>query len=408
MKILLINKFLYPKGGDAICTLATGDLLSHNGHEVVYWGMDHPKNQQYPHKQYFVTCVDYNKPSGWRQKVKSTLNILYSFESKNKFDRVLPEIQPDIVHLNNFAHQISPSILTVIKKWDVPTVMTMHDYKLVCPAYTLLSNGNVCEKCKDGKYYRCLLNKCTHNSRAKSFVNVVEMYLHHKVLHIYDLIDVFISPSAFLKNKLQEMGFTHEIVHLPNFVDLGEHSPRYNSQQRSIVYFGRLSFEKGLSTLLDAVKGLDIKLNIIGDGTLRRELEEKVAREEIANVGFVGYKSGQELQKTVKNALATVTPSECYENNPRTVIESFALGKPVIGAKIGGIPELVQDGITGYTFEPGNSDDLRSKINLLTKDPDKTIEMGKAARKHVVENNNPEKHYYKLIDIYNRAIKNKK
>lgn len=403
VKILLINKILYPKGGDTASTLVTGALLSRKGHEVHYWGMAHPSNPEYTYNDYFVSQVDYNKASGILTKLKAASNILYSFEAKNKIGVFIKEIKPDIVHLNNFYHQISPSILHVLKKHNVPTVMTMRDYKLVCPSYSMLADGKPCERCKGGRYYNCFFNKCTKGSYAKSFLNVVEMYLHHKILHIYDSIDVYISPSMFLKNKLEEMGFAHEIEYLPNFVDLGEYSPRYNWQQRSIVYFGRLSPEKGLSTLLEAVKGLNIKLKIIGDGPIRQELEKKAVVERINNVLFVGYKSGEELKKEIQNAMVAVIPSQCYENNPRSVIESFALGKPVIGARIGGIPELVKDGQTGYTFESGSVNDLRSKINLLIEIPDKVVNMGKTARKLVEQHNNPEAHYQRLTQIYKMA-----
>lgn len=368
--------------------------------------MDHPDNPDYPHSELFVDYVDLVDGGGLFRQIKTGLNVLYSRQARQKIRKMVEIDRPDVVHLNNFAHQISPSILDTLDEYDMPTVMTMHDYKLVCPAYTMLSNGNLCEKCKGGKYYFCLLNKCTHGSRCKSLVNVLEMYLHHRILHIYDKINVFISPSLFLKNKLKEMGFDKEIVYLPNFVNVGEYSPRYNSQQRSIVYFGRLSPEKGLSTLLDAVKGLDVQLKIIGDGPIRQELETKAVAERINNVIFVGYKSGWELQKEIKNVMATIIPSQWYENNPRSVIESFALGKPVIGARIGGIPELVKDGETGYTFESGNVDDLRSKIKLLTEDPDKTIEMGKVARKYVETELCSERYYNGLMNIYEKAINN--
>jgi glycosyltransferase involved in cell wall biosynthesis len=407
VKIILVNKFLYPKGGAEVSTLVTGALLSGKGHEVHYWGMAHPSNPEYPYNDYFVSQVDYNKASGILTKFKAASNILYSFEAKKKIEEFIKEIKPDIVHLNNFYHQISPSILHVLKKHNIPTVMTMRDYKLVCPSYSMLADGKPCERCKGGRYYNCFFNKCTKNSYAKSFLNVVEMYLHHKILHIYDSIDVYISPSMFLKNKLEEMGFTHEIVHLPNFVDLGEYSPQYNWQQRSIVYFGRLSPEKGLSTLLEAVKGLNVQLKVIGDGPIRQELEKKAVVERINNVLFVGYKSGKELQKEIQNAMAAVTPSQWYENNPRTVIESFALGKPVIGARIGGIPELVKDGKTGYIFESGSVNELRSKINLLIEDPDKAIKMGRAARKYVEKELCSERHYGQLMEIYEMARENK-
>lgn len=405
MKILLINKFLYPKGGDAISTLTTGNLLSKKGHEVHYWGMKHPDNPEYPYKDYFVTHVDYDESSGILTKLKAALNILYSFEAKNKLEALLEKIKPDVVHLNNFAHQISPSILHVLQKHKIPTVMTLRDYKLVCPTCAMLNKGNVCEKCKGGKYYWCFFNKCTKNSYIKSFLNTLEMYLHHKILHIYDKIDLVISTSQFMKQKHIEMGLRNQIICLPNFIDTQEWQPEYQSSEKAIVYFGRLTAKKGLFALLYAVKGLDIKLKIIGNGPIRQELEKKTITENINNVIFMGYKSGEELKKEIKCSIATVLPSEWPETFGRTIIESFALGKPVIGARIGGIPELVKDGKTGYTFEPRSIEDLRNTIKtILNNSQGRTALMGKRARSLVESNYNSDRYYQNLIKIYQMAI----
>ena len=404
MKILLINKFLYPKGGAEISTLETGRLLEKKGHTVTFWGMDHPENPEYPYKDLFVSHVDFNKPGGFTQQIRAAANLLYSFEAKSKIKKLLKIEKPDIVHLNNFAHQISPSILDVFAKYNIPTIMTMRDYKIVCPTYSMLADGKPCERCKDGRYYWCFLNRCTKTSYSKSLLNTLEMYLHHKILHIYDKIDVFISPSMFLKSKVKEMGFGEKVVYLPNFTRLEQVTPRYEQKENSIVYIGRLSHEKGVETLMKAVRGLDVRLKIIGDGPLKESLKFKVKSEKLDNVRFLGYRSGDDLRNEVRNSIVLVIPSECYENNPRSVIEAFALGKPVIGARIGGIPELVKDGKTGYTFEPGHAGDLRDKIECLLQDPDSAIEMGKNARRFVEEKNNPEKHYQKLIEIYQMAL----
>jgi len=403
MRVLLINKFLYPKGGDAISTLATGRLLSKKGHEVYFWGMDHPHNPDYPQKEYFVSYVDYNKPQRTLDQLKAAINILYSFEAKNKFETIINKIQPDIVHLNNFAHQISPSILHVLRKNKIPAVMTMRDYKMVCASYSMLVNGKPCEKCKDGKYYHCFLQRCTKGSAFKSAVNTLEMYLHHKILHIYDGINIYISPSNFLKSKVEEMGFKHEVVYLPNFVDIDTFHPSYESQEESIVYIGRLSHEKGIETLMEAVKGIDVKLKIIGDGPLTESLLNKSKNDKIRNIEFMGYKKGEDLQNEIKKSIFMIIPSECYENNPRTVIEAFALGKPVVGARIGGIPELVRDGETGITFEAWNVNDLRDKIQLMLQNRGRLQEMGKKAREFVEKEMNPETHYEKLIKIYDKS-----
>lgn len=402
MKILLINKFLYPKGGDAISTITTGKLLAKKGHDVFFWGMDHPQNPDYPYKEYFVPYVDYNKPQGKTDQLKAAFNILYSFEAKNKFETLIRKVQPNIVHLNNFAHQISPSILHVLRKYQIPAVMTMRDYKMVCASYSMLVKGKPCEKCKNEKYYHCFLQKCTKGSAVKSAINTLEMYLHHKFLHIYDEIDIYISPSKFLKSKVEEMGFKHEVMYLPNFVDVESIHPLYESQEESIVYVGRLSHEKGIETLMEAVKEVDVKLKIIGEGPLTESLINKSKKERIQNVEFLGYKKGEDLQNEIKKSIFMVIPSEWYENNPRTVIEAFALGKPVIGARIGGIPELVKDWETGITFEAGNVNDLREKILSMLQNRERLQEMGKKAREFVEKELNPEMHYEKLMKIYEK------
>ena len=283
--------------------------------------------------------------------------------------------------------------------------MTMRDYKIVCPVYTMSSKDKICEKCKNGNYYNCLINKCAKNSFIKSMINVMEMYLHHRVLKIYDIIDEYISPSMFLKYKTEEMGIGRDVNHLFNFVPLEDKRPTYTWKDKTIIYVGRLSAEKGLFTLIDAVKGLDVKLKIIGDGPIKAALGCRVRDEGLKNVDFLGYKKGVELEDEICESMFLVIPSEWYENNPRTVIEAFASGKPVIGARIGGIPELVKDGETGLLFESGNIDDLRDKIQCLLTNPDKIVEMGKKACRFVEEELNSERHYDSLIKIYGSIIK---
>lgn len=403
MKVLLVNKFLYPKGGDTTVTLSTGKLLSEKGHKVIFWGMDYPLNPEYPYKDYFVSYIDFNKPMNFLQQFRTILRILYSLEAKKKIEKLIERERPDIVHLNNFAHQISPSILDVFKKYKISTIMTMHDYKLACPSYSMLLNGNPCEECEGSKYYRCFINKCTKNSYVKSLINTLEMYLHHKMLHIYNKIDTFISPSKFLMNKVKEMGFKEEIFHLPNFIDTKDYEPKYDSNNKTICYFGRVSREKGLFTLTEAVKNLRVKLKIVGEGPLEESLKLKVESEKIDSVDFLGYKKGGGLKEEIRESLVVILPSEWYENNPRIVLEAFALGKPVIGARIGGIPELVRDGETGLTFEPGKVEDLKDKIEYSIRNAEKISKMGRNAREFVEKELNPEKHYKQLMEIYQIA-----
>jgi glycosyltransferase involved in cell wall biosynthesis len=401
MKILLVNKFFYFKGGSEYCFFDTACILQERGHNVCFLSVEHPENIPLSASKYFVSRVDFETSGGFLESTKTSGKILYSFEAKKNVKSILKKEIPDLCHLHNIYHQISPSIIHILKKRGISIIMTLHDYKMVCPIYTLYFNGKVCERCKNGRYYWCLINCCTKGSYAKSALNVLEMYLHHKLLHIYELVDVFISPSQFLKEKLKEMGFNGRTVYLPNFVDIDAFVPFYVCKEKAIYYAGRLSEEKGLFTLVEAVKGLDVKLIIIGDGPLRGELEKR----KNDNTYFTGYMPQQELKKVAGDCMAMVIPSEWYENNPRSILEAFAIGKPVIGARIGGITELVIDNVTGYTFEPGNAEDLREEIKFIIANSLKAVEMGKNARRFVQENFNPEKHYQGLMEIYQMAQK---
>ena len=403
MKILFVNKFFFPHGGAEVSLFETEKILRDKGHKVVNFSMKHPMNFSSDFDKYFVSYIDYEK-EGIKNEIKASFRLLYSFEAKRKIERLIRDEKPDIVHLNNIYHQISPSIIHSVKKFKIPLVMSLRDYKLICASYHMLHDGNVCEACSNGKYYNCFFKKCVKNSRIKSLLNTIEMYLHHNILHIYDLIDVFISPSKFLKTKIEENGFKGKIYYLPNFVITSSFKPKYDWQENSIVYFGTLTKQKGLFTLIEAVKDLNVKLKIIGEGPLHDALINKVAVERLRNIVFLGYMNAENLAKEIYKSKFVVLPSEWYENNPRTIIESFALGKPVIGSRIGGIPELIKDNLTGLTFNTGNADDLRSGIEYLLKNQHKISNFGIRARKFIEENLNEEKHYEKLMEIYSNAI----
>jgi glycosyltransferase involved in cell wall biosynthesis len=408
VKILFANKFFYPKGGAEISLFTTADLLEKKGHTISYFAMQHPQNLPTPFNSYFVSQVDYENNPGFIQQLRTTGRLLYSFEAKNKIAQLIKSESPDIAHLNNIYHQISPSIIDTLKKNRIPIVMTLRDYKLTCPVYTHLSHNQVCDECRKHRFYKVVTHRCTKNSFLKSTINMVEMYLHHSILHIYNKVDCFIAPSKFLRDKTLELGFKGNIVHLPNFIDVSEYIPVYPATENSLVYFGRLSEEKGLFTLLDAIKRLDIQLKIIGDGPQKELLLQKIKQEQISNVSLLGYKNRKELLPEIQQSIGVVIPSEWYENNPRAILESFAVGKPVIGSNIGGIPELVKDSETGFLFTPGNSEALRDKIIQMKSNLQKTREMGRTARHFVETNLNPDKHYQQLIEIYEQAMGKKR
>lgn len=394
--------------------LKTAELLESHGHSVVFFSMQHPRNLPCETDEFFMPYLELTTEHGILNKIRIAGRILYSFKARKNLSDLLDKYHVDVAHLHDIGYHISPSILHVLKKRNIPIVMTLHNLRMVCASYHMFAGGEVCEACCNGKYYKATVKMCVKDSFAKSLLAVLEMYLHHKILNIYDNVDVFIAPGLFLKKKLQESGFKKRMLHLPNFFTFydkegyGKEDNTNDNKKTSIAYVGRLSHEKGLITLLDAAKllqrrGSKILVNVVGDGQMMNELRDKVAVERISNVRFLGYLKHENVYREIKNNLAVVLPSECYENNPLSVLEAFALGKPVIGSRRGGIPELVKDHERGVTFEPGNPEDLAAKIEFLVNNPDKAELMGKKARDHVEKELNAEKHYQGLMEIYEQA-----
>ena len=412
MKILQVNKYFYVKGGPERYMFGVSKLLRAHGHDIAFFSMNNAKNGFSEWSKYFVHNVDYNKEAGIVNGIRMSKNILYSKESFDKISQLVDEFKPDVAHLHNFNHQLSPSILVALKSKKVPVVMTVHDYKLVCPSYSMLNHGNVCELCRERRFYSCLGTKCHKNSFAKSAVATLESYLHHCIFKSYQHIDRFICPSVFIMKKLQEMGLKGNFSHLANFVDVGKFNPLNHSFEKKtadrFIFLGRLSKEKGVDTLFEAVKGLPVKLDIVGEGPMKKGLEERIRQESINNINLKGYLKTEELMGAVRGSFMGVVPSEWYENNPLSILEAFACGVPVIGTSIGGIPELVKDGETGFLFQLGNVDDLRDKIIRAINSGEEVEKMGERARRMVEEKYSPGTHYGTLIEIYKDAIKSSK
>ncbi|MCR5652401.1 MAG: glycosyltransferase [Ruminococcus sp.] len=402
MKILMVNKFFYIKGGCETYYFALKKLLEDNGHTVIDFSMQDEKNFDSEYSEYFVKNADYSGGGSPLEKLRIAKNIVYSGEAKKKFEQLVKKSKPDIVHLQNFQHQISPSILDVIKKYNIPTVYTAHDLKMICLNYKLMHHGKICEDCKDGKLRHCFKNKCVKESSAKSFINTVEGVVHRK-RKSYDCIRTIITPSEFYRQKFIEFGVEPErLVHIPNFF---EGVPRkINTRDDSesyYLYFGRLSEEKGVPTLVKAV-GKDIPLYIVGTGPVEPELKKYISDNNLDNIKMLGFRSGQELYDLVGNAKAVVLPSEWYENGPYSAIEALSMSRPIIGADIGGIPELIKG--NGFLFESGNAEDLRKRIiDLDNLNSDDYSKMKKASFDLYEREYTPRAYYDKLIKIYEKV-----
>jgi glycosyltransferase involved in cell wall biosynthesis len=411
--VLHINKLHYIFGGADAIYLRTAEIIESRGHSSVFFAMQHPNNLPCHTAGYFMPLIDITKRDIINY-VKASCRNIYSVKARKYISRLLDKYHVDLVHMHDIHRQMSPSILYEIKKRGIPVVMTLHNYKMICPAFLMILNGKPCEACEQGQYFNAVKHRCIKNSFFRSTQLSLELYIHHKILDAYKNVDVFIAPSMFLKKKHEEMGFHKKIVHLPYPLDIKEFeninlgaTTKKDGDKVTFVYFGRLESEKGLFTLFKSIKGLsDIKtiFKIIGEGSINDELQAIAQKNRMHNVQFRGYLTGKNLFTEIKQADVVIIPSEWYENYPVSVMEAFALGKPVIGARIGGIPEMVKDNETGLTFESGNALDLREKIKYVIDNPDKAAVWGRNARQFIEREVNPERHYQQLMEIYNMAM----
>ena len=409
MRVLMCNSFFYLRGGVERCFFDLSELLSAHGHEVIPFCMRHKRNRPSEYSRYFVSEIDF--PSLLQQrtspvtKLKALERVLYSHEAKRQIEQLIKDTRPDIAHVQEIDHEISPSILHTIKQFDIPIVQTLHDYKQLCPNTNFVSGEEVCERCRGHRYFHVVLRRCKRDSLSASLLACLETYFQ-KLLRICErTVDVFIVPSRFLQHKLAEHGFDATVIHLPNFVDVERFRPCYEISDY-FVYFGRLVSIKGVKTLFEAMRYVNSssRLYVIGEGELKETLREYARQHGISNIAFLGYLATQDLIPLVQRAAFTVFPSECYENYPMTILESFACGTPVIGSNIGGIPELVEDGRNGLLFEPGNPWQLADRIQFLLDNPQRAIEMGRNGRQQVEATNDPQRYYQRIVEIYQRLL----
>ncbi|MES9906381.1 MAG: glycosyltransferase family 4 protein [Sedimenticola sp.] len=399
MNLLLINKFFWRKGGSEAVYFGEMDLLENHGHQIIPFSMQDERNFPSDYSSYFVSNVDYEN-TGLREKLASASRIIFSFEARRQMTQLLKDHKIDIAHFHIFQHQISPSVFGPLRKSGIPLVLTLHDLKPICPSYLMYTNGHICEACKDHKFYHCVLNKCSKNSRIKSLVNMVEMYFHF-FMGYYKNVDRYIAVSEFYRQKMIEFGFPPEqIIHLPNYVDTEKF--RYAGRDEGYgLYFGRLSNEKGLNTLLEACATTrNIPMVITGTGPAEERLREKVDALKLKHITFTGYKSGQDLIDLLEGASFTVLPSEWYENCPMSILESLAVGTPVIGSRSGGIPELINEEQDGFTFEAGNAEELADKMRILWLDENLRTKMGKSGAEKIQSRYTPDVHYQSLAKVY--------
>ncbi|MFC1709279.1 glycosyltransferase family 4 protein [Candidatus Omnitrophota bacterium] len=406
MRILLVNNYFYPQGGVETCFFNTIKIYKKNGHDLILFCVDHPNNYSSEFKDFFIPFQESIGKMNLLKRIKSLLQSIYSFRSRNNISRLIRQHRPEIVHIFDIQNNISPSIIDEIKRFKIPIVKTLSSPKMICASNALFNfqTCQICEKCKNKRYYHVLLERCTDGTLSTGLAKALEMFIHHRLLHVFDKIDLLVSPSMFIINKLKEMGFNKRIIFIPHPVDIESFNPQFEPIERSIIYFGRLSKEKGARLLLEAIKGLNVNLKIAGCGPEEQSLREKASRENIKNVSFLGHLKREALQKEIKSSMFSVSPSLCYESFGYSIAESFCLGKTVIASKLGAFNELVSDHETGLLFDPGNINELRNKIEFLSKNQNLCVQLGKNARKWVESHLSEEKYYNQLIDAYESLI----
>jgi glycosyltransferase involved in cell wall biosynthesis len=417
MRILQVNKFLYPKGGAEVVCLGLVDALRELGHEVRLFGMADEKNPAVEEADCFPSPIDYHAGRGLARKAGEALRTIYGREARRGMRRLLLRYRPEIIHAHNIYHQLTPSILGPARELGIPVLLTLHDYKLQCPVYTFLRHGEVCERCLGRLPLPLLAGRCKDGDPAAGTVLFLEAALH-RLLRSYERgVTLFTSPSVFLRDKMIEGGTPAErIIHLPNALPF----PREvleapfvappEKERPTLIWVGRMSHEKGLSTLLRALAACQrpLRLRLVGDGPEEFRLRELATELGLGDdrLEWLGRRGRDEIPGLIESASGSVVPSEWYENAPLSVLESLALGRPVLGSDLGGLPDMVEDGRSGWIFRAGDLASLGAALDEWAGSRELRLERGRIAHEQARERFHPDRVLDETLAIYDRVLAN--
>jgi glycosyltransferase involved in cell wall biosynthesis len=409
MRVLMVQTFYYRRGGDSTYMLSLSKSLEEMGHEVVPFAMEHPKNLPSPYERFFVREIDFphllrssSPKAAWKVATRS----IYNGEARRKIAALADEVKPDLAHFHNIHAHLTASIVAPLRARGIPIVWTLHDYRLICPNTSLLSRGRICERCIPNRFYNAVFQRCKKGSLPASFIAMLTT-LYDRLERIPTRVDRFIAPSDFLKSKLLEGGFDGARIEcVPNFIDLAGHAGL--PEKNYFCYVGRLSHEKGLDILIGAVAKLGAgRLLIVGGGPEEYALKQLAAELGAGRVEFAGYQSGAELRRILAESQFVVLPSRWYENLPFAVMEAFASSKAVVAARIGGIPEMVDDGVNGLLFPPEDADALAACLRRMLDDRGARVGMGRRGREKAERLYGRDTHYARIEKIYREVIAGK-
>ncbi len=383
MKILFAHNYYQLSGGEDEVVHSEIALIKEMGHKLHFFSIHN------------------NEINNIRAKIKSATNLIYSFKSKQKIIKTLKQFKPDVVHVHNFFPLITPSVYDACAEIHIPCVQSLHNYRTICPGALLLRKGEICEKCVKKSLCYAIIHRCYKDSIIGSIdvAGMVKFYNRKKHL---DKVNRFICLTEFSKKKFIQSGFpANKISVKPNFVKNQLNTKgKSSNHHKKALFVGRLSQEKGIDTLIKAWKTIDYPLEIVGTGPLLNKIQNNVPQ----NIRFSGYLPKEKVMQKMAESSFLIMPSICYEGFPMVIVESFACGLPVIASKLGSMEEIIQDGITGMHFKPGDPYDLSKKINQIISSPEKLHQMGINARDEYEQKYTPEKNYNMLIKIYNEVI----
>ncbi|WP_164928857.1 glycosyltransferase family 4 protein [Gloeobacter violaceus] len=399
--VLKVSQNYFIRGGSDRYFFSLAALLEKKGHSVIPFAASQPENLPTPWARYFPTAVNFSSPSP-----ADLVHFLYSRPAARALARLLAEHRPHIAHLHIYYGQLTTAILPILRRAGIPAVQTLHEYRLACPVSTLIdAQGQLCQACSGKDYWRAVAGRCNRGSLARSLLSAAEAYYARLLGGVVDHIDRFITVSHFQRRKLAELGVpAQKMSTVHNFVDVSQIAVN-PVQGEYFLYFGRVERLKGIFTLIEAAAPLkDTPLLIVGDGEARAEAQALVERRGLSHIRLLGPKRGEELQQLIGGSRACILPSEWYENCPMSVLEAYAFSRPVIGADIGGIPELVDPETDGWLFPAGDVEALRDRLLTALRNREQTLSMGLAGRKKIERLFSQERHYEQILDIYAKVL----
>jgi glycosyltransferase involved in cell wall biosynthesis len=409
MRILYCNKYNYPFSGTEVYLFELMELMRSEGHEVALFSMADPRGEPTPYDHHFVPHIEFKNQKGLFANARHVAHAIYSCEARQRIRAMIKEFQPDVAHVRNIYHHLSPSILWELRARGVPVIYHLNDFKLLCPTYNLVSRGEACEACTGGSFWHAMRPGCYPGMSARITLTA-EAYVHKWLGTYRKCVDRFLAPSQFVRDTFVAHGWeATKFEVLPHFQKLPLRIEPAPEKDSPLLYFGRLSPEKGVDDLITAMQRVPhLRLVVAGDGPQRGELHDLAIKLGLTNVEFAGHVRGADLDALITRSRFTVLPSHAYETLGKTILESYAQSRAVVASDLGSRRELVHQGETGILYPAGNVDRLAEAIASLSALPDLAKQMGRAGRELVRERYTSAQHYRAIESLYRQMIAGRK